>query len=96
MADKEQNGLPSKEEVKEKAGIAWTMFKGLFRLIIPKKMTKARIIVSVCVLIVIVYIINTIISFVLDSVIWIAAVVLLVAGIYMVFSGKNPIKKNKD
>ncbi|MCD4656490.1 MAG: hypothetical protein K8S87_02990 [Planctomycetes bacterium] len=96
MSDKEQNDLPSKEEVKKKAGLAWTMIKGLFRLLIPKKMTKPRIIVAICVLIIIVFIINKIITFVLGSVIWIAAAVLLVAGIYMVFSGKNPISKNKD
>ena len=96
MSDKDKNELPSKEEVKKKAGLAWTMFKGLFRVIIPRKMTKGRIIIAVCVLVVIVYIINAIISFVLDVAIWIAAAVLLVAGLYMMVSGKNPVNKSKD
>ena len=96
MSDKAKNDMPDKEEIKKKAGLAWLMIKGLFRLIIPKKMTKGRIIVAICALVVIVFIINKIITFFLDSLIWIAAAVLLVAGIYMVFSGKNPISKNKD
>ena len=91
-----KNELPSKEEVKKKAGLAWTMLKGIFRLIIPKKLTKWRLIVAISALIVIVYVINLVIKFVLDIAIYIAIFILIIAGFYMLFTGKLPIGKNKD
>jgi len=96
MSDKGKNELPSKEEVKKKAGLVWTMLKGIFRIIIPKKWSKARIVVAVSALILIVYVINKLIMFVLDVAIYIAAAVLIVAGLYMLLFGKNPLSKNSD
>ena len=101
----DKNQLPSKEEVKKKAGFFWTMtksffkvtFKGLFRLIIPRKWDKQHIIISLVTIaaltLVFVLIINPVLSIV-KWVIIIVAVVAIVGGIYMVFSGKNPLKKD--
>ena len=97
--------LPSKAEVKKKAGLFWTMaksffkvtFKGLFRLIVPRKWDKQHITISLITIAALVLIFVLIINPVISIVKWIiiiVAVVAIIGGVYMVFSGKNPMQKN--
>ena len=103
MSD-DKSDLPSKEEVKQKAGLFWRMskgffkytFKGLFRLIIPKKWDKEHITISIVVIIILILVIVLLVKPVISliaTLVTIAAVVLVIGGLYMVFFGKSPLKK---
>jgi len=106
MTEDKKDDLPSKEEIKQKAGLFWRISKGFFKytfkllwkIIIPRKWDKPHIAMSLIAIAVIIlfffFFVKPIINFI-SAVVIIAAIIAIFAGIYMVISGKPPISKDK-